>query len=370
MNTTHSTFNKNIAGYTTIGGRERKNLAVIDGDTVDTTGGNANAGNIHTDGIHNEICAVILNRHGQNPHRSFFQELEKTGFDNVISIESSSPNYNIEELSQRFPFVRFIIPEKEINLGEQINLAASEIDNPLFFVLQSDMKIIAGGTARRMAERLSVIQKEAEDNPIKFKRLCTVPVLVNSNYESIPTIVTPLTRNKKMSTGIMEPHNEGELSLYPFIGIGIYDRLKFINIGGFDPSIKNKHWQFMDFGFRSYLWGEEISLSLHLKILCEKEIPAVDYSVDKSYRQFFLKNLAPVFRKNGAHLPLCRFLPFLFKSNEDLLSAWEEFSNKRKWITENKDRFKRNDDDVINIWNNIPAETILEIETEQEQEPT
>jgi hypothetical protein len=369
MNTTPSTFNKNIAGYTTIGGRERKSPAVnAEGGTVDTTGGGNIVGN--SAGIHTDMCAVILNRHGQNPHRSFFQELEKTGFDNVISIESSSPNYNIEELSQRFPFVRFIIPEKEINLGEQINLAASEIDSPLFFVLQSDMKIIAGGTSRRMAERLSVIQKEADEKPITFKRLCTVPVLVNSNYESIPTIITPLTRNKKMSTGIMEPHNEGELSLYPFIGIGIYDRLKFISIGGFDPTIKNKHWQFMDFGFRSYLWGEEISLSLHLKILCEKEIPAVDYSVDKSYRQFFLKNLAPVFRKNGPHLPLCRFLPFLFKSNEDFFSAWEEFSNKRKWVTDNKDRFKRDDDAVINLWNNIPAETILESESEQEQEPT
>jgi len=373
MNTTPSTFNKNIVGYTTIGGKERKSSAA-DGAPGDTTGGSApgvsNTGGIHTGSIHTEMCAVILNRHGQNPHRSFFQELEKTGFDNVISIESSSPNYNIEELSQRFPFVRFIIPEKEINLGEQINLAASEIENPLFFVFQSDMKIIAGGTAKRMAERLSVIQEEAENNPITFKRLCTVPVLVNSNYESIPTIVTPLTRNKKMSTGMMEPHNEGELSLYPFIGIGIYDRRKFINIGGFDPAIKNLHWQFMDFGFRSYLWGEEISLSLHLKILCEKEIPAVNYSVDKSYRQFFLKNLAPVFRKNNAHLPVCRFLPFLIKSNEDLFSAWEEFSNKRKWVAENKEKFKYDDTAVINRWNNISAETITEIETEHKQEST
>jgi len=365
MNITPSTFNKNIAGYTTIGGRERKvSTAAADGGAVDTTGDS------NTGGIHTEMCAVILNRHGQNPHRSFFQELEKTGFDNVISIESSSPNYNIEELSQRFPFVRFIIPEKEINLGEQINLAASEIESPLFFVLQSDMKIIAGGTARRMAERLSEIQKETEKDSNAFKRLCTVPVLVNPNYETIPTIVTPLTRNKKMWAGMMEPHNEGELSLYPFIGIGIYDRRRFISIGGFDPEIKNTHWQFMDFGFRAYLWGEEISLSLHLKILCEKEIPAVDYSVDKSYRQFFLKNLAPVFHKNCAYLPVCRFLPFLFKSNEDLFSAWEEFSKKRKWVAENKDRFKCDDAAVVNRWNSLPAQTITENETEQEQETT
>jgi len=349
MNTTPSIFNKNITGYTTIGGRERRSSAGI------------------TDGAA-EMCAVILNRHGQYPYRSFFEELEKTGFDNIISIEPSSPNYNIEELSQRFPFVRFIIPEKEINQGEQINLAASEIESPLFFVLQGDMKIIAGGTAKRMAERLIVIQKKSGGSSSSLKRLCTVPVLVNSNYESMPTIVKPLTRNKKMWTGMMEPHNDGELSLYPFNGVGIYDRLKFISIGGFDPEIKNPHWQFMDFGFRSFLWGEEISLSLHLKILCEKELPAADYSVDKSYRQFYLKNLAPVFRDNCARLPLYRFVPFLFKSNEYLFSAWEEFSNKRKWVAENKDRFKFDDAAVINRWNSIHAETTTEIETEREQE--
>jgi len=345
MNTTPSIFNRNITPYTTIGGRERKD----DGNTG--------------------ISAVILNRPGF-PHRSFFQELEKTGFDNIISIESSSPNYNIEELSQRFPFVRFIIPEKEINIGEQINLAACEIENPLFFVLYNDMKIIAGGTAKRMAERLIIAQKEEGDNSNAIKRLCTVPVIVNPNYESIPSIITPLTRNKKMWTGMMEPHNEGELSLYPLNGIGIYDRLKFISIGGFDTAIKNTHWQFMDFGFRAYLWGEEISLSLHLKILFEKEFPAVDYTVDKSYRQFFLKNLAPVFRNNLAYLPVYRFVPFLFKSNEDLFSAWHEFSAKRKWVEENKDRFKNDDAAVISRWNNIPAETIIQIETEQEQEST
>ena len=359
MNTIPSTFNKSITGYTTIGGRERKDSAAIED------------GNI-------EMCAVIINRQGQYPHRTFFQELGKTGFDSIISIEPSSPNSNIEELSQKFPFVRFIIPEREINLGEQINLAAAEIESPLFFVLFSDMKIIAGGTAKRMAERLNVIKKEEVVTTSRFKRLCTVPVLVNPNYESMPSIVTPLTRNKKLWTGMMEPHNEGELSLYPFNGIGIYDRKKFIEIGGYDSSIKNVHWQLMDFGFRSYLWGEEISLSLHLKILCEKEFPAVDNSADKSYRQFFLKNLAPVFRNKCAHLPLYRFLSFLFKSNEDFFSAWEEFSNKKKWVAENKERFIIDDAAVINRWNNIPAETILEIETEtepesetgEEQEPT
>jgi len=327
MNTIPSIFNEKITQYTAVGGKER----------IASTG----------------ISAVILNRQGSFPRRSFFQELEKTGFDNVISIETSAPHYDIEELSSRFPFVRFILPENDINLGEQINLAASEIESPLFFVLRSDMKIIAGGTARRMAERLSVSHEEEDENGEKrpgFKRLCTVPVLVSSNYEVFPSIVSPMTQRRRMKTVFLEPHVEGDLSLYPFDGIGIYDRRRFIHTGGFDATLKNIHWQLMDFGFRAFLWGEEIALNLQLKLSCDAEIPVENYTVEESYRRFYLKNLAPVFRSDHAHLPLYRFPSFLSKTGENIHSAWEEFSESRKWVTKNKFRWRCGARDVTKRW--------------------
>jgi len=327
MNTIPSIFNENLTAYTAVGGKER----------IASTG----------------ISAVILNRQGTFPRRSFFQELEKTGFDNVISIETSSPHYDIEDLSSRFPFVRFILPENEINLGEQINLAASEIESPLFFVLRSDMKIVAGGTARRMAERLSMSQEEVDESGEKktgFKRLCTVPVIVNSNYEVFPSVVSPVTHKRQMKTVFLEPHAEGDFSLYPFDGIGIYDRRRFIHTGGYDTTLKNIHWQLMDFGFRAFLWGEEIALNIQLKLSCEAEIPVENYTVENSYRRFYLKNLAPVFRGDHAHLPLYRFPSFFGKSSENLFSAWDEFSESRKWVAKNKFRWKCGAHDVTKRW--------------------
>jgi hypothetical protein len=327
MNTIPTIFNEKITPYTVIGGKER----------AASTG----------------ISAVVLNQ-GGSKSRTFLADIEKTGFDNIISIESSSPHYEIEELSGRFPFVRFVLPENEINLGEQINLAASEIESPLFFVLRSDIKIIAGGTASRMAERLSV-QEETEDGQktAGFKRLCTVPVIMNSSYEVLPTLVAPVTSKKKMRTLFLEPGVEGALSLYPFNGIGIYDRQRFIQTGGFDTTIKNITWQFMDFGFRAHLWGEEIALNLHFKLLCEGDLPAEDYTIDKCYRRFFLKNLAPVFKNDYAHLPLYRFPSYMGRSEEDPFSAWDEFSASRNWVTKNKFRWKRDARYVTGLWDNI-----------------
>jgi len=328
MNTIPTIFNETITPYTAVGGKER----------IASTG----------------ISAVILNRPGVL-RRSFFNDLEKSGFDNVISIESCSPHYDIEEMAGRFPFARFILPERELNLGEQINLAASEIESPLFFVMHSDMKIIAGGTARRMAERLSISanetdEKDSSEKKPGFKRLCTVPIIMNSSYETLPTLAAPATKRKKMKTVFLEPHKEGEQSLYPFDGIGIYDRRRFINTGGFDISFEHPYWQLLDFGFRAHLWGEEIAVNLQLKLSYDGELPSQNSTVEDNYRQFYLKNLAPVFRSDYAHLPLYRFPGFLIKSGEDLFSAWNEFKKVRNWVVTNKFRWKHDARLLSDTW--------------------
>jgi hypothetical protein len=228
-------------------------------------------------------------------------------------------------------------------------------------VLRSDIKIVAGGTASRMAERLTLSREndeESEEKKTGFKRLCTVPVLVNSSYEVLPTLVAPVTSRKRMRTMFMEPVFEGQYSLYPFDGIGIYDRERFILTGGFDTTIKNSTWQLMDFGFRAHLWGEEIALNLHFKLLSDGGLPAEDYTIDESYNRFLLKNLAPVFKGDYAHLPLYRFLSILFTSQTDFFSTWKEFSEGRNWVKKNKFRWKCDDLAVTGKWDNMTTHLI------------
>ena len=92
MSTIPTIFNETLPSYTAVGGKER----------FASTG----------------LSAVLLNRSGRYPSRTFFQELEKAGFDYVISIESSPEHYDIEELSGSFPYVRFILLKQGISRGE------------------------------------------------------------------------------------------------------------------------------------------------------------------------------------------------------------------------------------------------------------
>jgi len=332
MSTIPTTFNESFPSYTVVGGRER----------AGATG----------------LSAVLLNREGRFSRRRLFHELEKTGFDTVISVEPAPARYDIEELATRFPFVRFILLKDEISFGEQINIAASETDTPLFFVLWNDIKIIVGGTARRMAERLTCTNDKTDEGGGNnfFKRLCTVPVIQNSRFETIPTIKVPTWCQNKIATLFFNPKNEGLPSLYPFDWIGIYDRDRFIRLGGFDSTLKHKNWQLMDFGFRAWLWGEEISSTKTMKLSYDAGVPAEDHSVNTDYYRFYLKNLAPVFKGDFAHLPLRRFPGYALKAcgsrgTDNILSAWEDFSESRRWVKKNQYRWRYSPDTVTDCWN-------------------
>ncbi|MDR1635995.1 MAG: hypothetical protein LBR93_01525 [Treponema sp.] len=331
MNTIPTIFNAQTPSYTAVGGKER----------------HASTG----------LSAVLMNRNGHYSRRAIFQDLEKNGFDYVISMERKG-RYDVEELSGRFPFVRFILLPQDLSPGEQINLAACELSSPLFFVLWNDLKIITGGGAGRIAGRLCLSQEELKKtggNTGACGRLCTVPVIQNTRCEILPTLTAPAVSRGNVKPLIFSPQKEGLPSLYPFDSVGVYDRERFIRLGGFDTTLKNPYWQLMDFGFRACLWGEEIRVTQQLKLSREGEFPVADNTPDESYRRFYLKNLALVFHSDYAHLPLRRFFGYLRRSGVDPFSAWEEFSQARRWVKINRYRFRSDARMVNELWEDIEA---------------
>ena len=317
MNTIPTTSSNILPSYTAVGGTERS----------------ASTG----------LSAVILNRGGRYSRYEMFDELMKAGFDYILSMESGANRYDLENLTQTFPSVRFILFKDTVSIGDEINLAAAELTSPLFFVMRSDMKILRGGQAERMAERLLAPQGQLNDTASPYKRLCTVPVIQDTHAEILPTLIVPalIPENKHglIKTIPVTSLREGHPTLFPFDGIGIYDRERFIRLGGYDSSIKSSYWQLMDFGFRSSLWGEEIASTQFIKMSYETELPLENSTVNESSLKFILKNLSPVFRKDYAHIPYRRFFDY-YKRRRHLSAAWKEFKEARDWVKINRYRFK------------------------------
>ena len=94
----------------------------------------------------------------------------------------------------------------------------------------------------------------------------------------------------------------------------------------------------MDFGFRSSLWGEEIAATQFIKLSYDGDIPEEDSTAGEGSLRFYLKNLAPVFHGDYAHLPFRRF-PGYCGRRGDIFVAWEEFKEGRSWVKANRYRF-------------------------------
>jgi hypothetical protein len=319
-----------------------------------------------TRGASTGLSAVLLNRGGRYPRRTLFKELEKVGFDYIISLEGPQDRYDLEELSGRFPFVRFIILRDSISPGEQINLAVSELTSPLFFVIWNDLRVLHGGDAAKIMDWFQLSTEEivkAPSEASKFRRLCTVPVIQNSHLEMLPTLIAPALFRGTVKTLRFPPQGESQPSLYPFDGVGIYDRDRFVQLGGFDGTIKSPYWQLMDFGFRAHLWGEEIRCTQLVRLSYDGEAGAENNTADGSYRRFYLKNLAPSFRKDSAHIPLGLFPVYLFKTGGDPFTAWRDFIRSRQWVKTNRYRFRRDARMLTNLWEG-PASSEAELEEE------
>ncbi|MDR0382659.1 MAG: hypothetical protein LBH50_01590 [Spirochaetaceae bacterium] len=340
MNTTHSTFNGSFPSYTVLGGGKRLSSA--------------------------GLCAVLLGRGGRYTRNSCFKELQNGGFDYVLSMETAGERYDIEELSHLFPFVRFVLFKDNPNIGQQINVAAAEADTPLFLALWSDFHPVLSLDAGRIVERLLLKPEETVGMPAKipedrqrFVRLCTAPVLQNTRFETLPNAYLPVVNGRKFETAPFPPVKEGEPTLYPFDASGVYDRARFIDMGGFDPKLDSPYWQLLDFGLRAWLWGEEIRCTQQIRFRLDGAIHAENSTAGESYLRFFLKNLAPVIHaENGqaerARLPLRRFFPYMFSSACPPLKSARDFSEARKWVAANSRRFVNDIAAVTAFWKQEP----------------
>jgi hypothetical protein len=296
------------------------------------------------------VSAILLNRGGRYPRLTLFTEMEKAGFAYVVSLEGPQDRYDLEDLSCRFPFVRFIILKESISLGEQINLAVSEIASPLFFVLWNDLRMLHGASAAKLFSWFGPGGENA--------RFCTVPVIQTPRLETLPTLTAPALYRPRLPWKSREavkslrfpPLTEAQPSLYPFDGVGLYDRERFVRLGGFDRIIQNPYWQLMDLGFRAHLWGEEIRCTQFIRLSYEGEPSPEDATADSGYRRFYLRNLAPVFRKDAAHVPLALFPAYYFKTGGGPMAAWKEFKENRQWVRDHALGFKQDARNLATLW--------------------
>ena len=315
MNITHSIFNDKQLNCVILGGRHPDGEPLL------------------------KVSAILLNSGNSHLRLKNLESLEKRGFEKIISIESDSKNYNIEDFSQKFPCVKFIIPLESAADGDLINLAVSEISSPNFLILRDSLNLSGVAMTPSLAEKLS-----------GQKVFCVVPRIFSRSAQWVPVHFSPSAKKAVLKIDSSSQVSDGTPTLYPFSFLGFYDTKKFKELGGYDGSIKNSYWQNLDLSFRAWLWGEEIRLSTVFSMSYEGEIFAQDTTPDLSSLRFFLKNMAPVYKNERAEIPAGSFWSYRARSSCGLFESLSQFASARSWVKQNRCRFKMDAFKLISEW--------------------
>ncbi len=165
-----------------------------------------------------------------------------------LHVLTQEDRIQVADMQERWPEVTWIVFNSVTTLGERINVLANECFTTYFMVVRSDLELMRFEGAQVMGTM------SRAEHPVIL-----TPVLTNMLHEVLPTIRAPHLKRKELDPLSFFPTAGTTTTLYPFQGIGIYDRALFQRLRGYDEQIISNYWQCLDFGARCWLYGYKIT---------------------------------------------------------------------------------------------------------------
>lgn len=316
MNTIPSTFNEYQIQYTVLGGTE------------------------DVPSVKLPIAVILLNTGIGGLYRAkILDNLIKNGFCSIVSIDKTDDNYNIEDFARLSPCVKFIVPHTPVSVGDMINLGMAEVEAENVLVINDSIHI------NSMLISHNIIEKY-----VNGKNVCLVPRLVNAQRQQLPVRFSPIVENAVLKAMPSALISDGVPTLYPFDFVGIYNKERFIKLGGFDHTITTPYWQKMDFFVRAWLWGDSVLMTPLFQLAYDDVVSVENSTPDKSHLRFFLKNCAPKFAGNRCYIPISKFFQYKNRSGSTFSEAYKHFREARRWVEKNKYRFKQDVSMLLTSW--------------------
>ncbi len=203
-------------------------------------------------------------------------------FNYCLHVVSQHDRFNVDEMQNKYPDVTFITFPKAPSLAERVNALADVCMTTYFLTMRSDTNLMNFDWKPLEAKM------KADEHPAM---VC--PWIFNKSNEKIPTIRTPHLQGKEVSPLSFMPNAPCLENLYPFLGIGLYDRALFQRLRGYDEEISGAYWQTLDFGVRCWLYGYPIYTMSDIAVLFySKQFLIEDRTEQQGCERFYSKALA------------------------------------------------------------------------------
>lgn len=203
-------------------------------------------------------------------------------FNYCLHVVSQSERFPVDEMQARYPDVTFIVFPKAPSLAERVNALADVCMTTYFLTMRSDTNLM------NFDWKPIEAKMKAEDHPAMIS-----PWIFNKSNEEIPTLRAPHMRGKEVEPLSFMPSAKCHENLYPFLGIGLYDRALFQRLRGYDEEISGAFWQTLDFGVRCWLYGYPVYTMSDIAVLFySKQFLIEDRSEQQGFERFYSKALS------------------------------------------------------------------------------
>jgi hypothetical protein len=170
-----------------------------------------------------------------------------SSFNHALFVVTREGNNDIDALLDRYPSVRFLVFSRYASYGERINVVANECGANYFLVTRSDVLLVHfDGKALLDTQRTYV---------------AWASVIANVHKEIVPSVRIPhLAEHGLDPQSAFPAMEEGQITrtLYPAMGLGLYNRALFQRLRGFDERISGEYHQLLDWGMRIALMGHQV----------------------------------------------------------------------------------------------------------------
>lgn len=268
-------------------------------------------------------------------------EFNEFGFPEILLVEDCRPRYDADSLLARFPSLRILIPLTSTSPGALINEAAREVRGEKFLVLWDDQSLPEPGLSSR-------IQRLWQDSV----SVALVPERRDPRGFDLPCVQVPGLEKDRLKILALGTDQESVDTLFPSDFTALYDRFRFLQTGGYDGDMRNSFWQKVDWGLRSRLWGESLTVTKPFRVDYRSDPPIEDQTPDRSYPRFYLRNLAVRHAGDHGFLPFTRFWSHARRAGLPFTDSLAVFLQERAWVQTHRYRFQSDARLLTELWGN------------------
>ena len=233
-------------------------------------------------GLHKEeILAIGIMDTGTEEELEASVSWFSHNYNHGLHVMTQSDRMSRNNLEDRFPDVTFIVFDRSPSLAERITALANTCGTTYFLLTRSDTNLVEFD----FSGMYSFMQ---ENHPAVL-----TPLIFNKSRELIPTVRAPHMEKNRIEPMSFMPSTGTDDNLYPFLGLGLYDRALFQRLRGYDEEITGAYWQSLDFGTRCWLYGYPVlSVNSMALIFYAKQFLIEDRSDTPNCDRYYTKALS------------------------------------------------------------------------------